>query len=428
MRLRVQAFPNRELRVSFLPEAPLRRSQPEVIPTSGFVCEGEGPSCQEQEGSFPVIGGLVGGCSSSTLPLASNSKPSSPLPRPGYGGLPSPTQFGNRARRTLLRAGGAIESSGIPPHELVFLTGTLPGSSSESFRALQCWSSYAVNLLKSKISKLGISHSLSLYVWELQKRGALHIHYCVHVPCPVLRQLLIDRFQKMWIQILDCIGEKAGVDMFSRGDLGGSWSDRKEVVKAFAQEVRKGVGQYMAKYLSKDSNRGSGACSGSPDFLGPVRWWGVSRPLLSLLDQLTDTIDLSGISVYRIRHIREEILHLLDGLDSKIQRYCDLAKRCEILIGYGEDFVYVFDQIFRYVKPRVLFVPPYLQLGSCSVHAVAGELGRDVAVVPASVPKDGPEQLSLFGYFGRMRRQPFPGEDGDAGDGFVRGLSPVPLL
>lgn len=284
-----------------------------------------------------------------TLPL--NSKPESKALAAGYGGPPRPVVFGSNARRSLLRAGGALEKHGVQLESQLFLTGTLPGSSRESFEALQCYSSYAVNLLKAKLSKLGCRHTYSLYCWELQERGALHIHYCLVVEDEETKRKVLEGWKKMWEQVIDAIGRKAGVDMWDRGN-GRTWKDNKSVLQAPAQQVYKSVGSYLSKYLSKSSNPTYSKVFGDHRYLGPVRWWGVSRPLLELIRAYSDRVEVEGVHPQRLRKIREEIKSVLQGMDARIEQYTDRAKSAEVLVSYSpENATYVFMQLARILTP-----------------------------------------------------------------------------
>lgn len=331
MRIIAQHFPNRELRLSIVPERPLQRLGDDAIPAIAHGPDAPltlPPNSEPAPSEPPALGGL----------------------RPGFGGLPAPTRFGNNARRTLSRSAGVFDRDGIPNDHLVFLTGTLPGSRRESFEAMQRWSSYAVDLLKSKLSKVCDPEPYSMYVWELQKRGALHIHYCQRIANPNQRQFVLDNWKKIWTQIVDAVGEKAGIDMWLRGPgaLPASWKDQKEIIQADAQLVEKSVGSYLAKYLSKDSN----VCNLNPArFKGPVRWWGVSRPLLARMKELSGKLVVEGFGHQKIRHIREQILAILDGMEGKVHRYFDKAKTSEVMISYGESCCEVFRSIARLLRP-----------------------------------------------------------------------------
>lgn len=232
---------------------------------------------------------------------------------PGWGMLGRRTKFGRNAKNTLLRAGGALEKEGYQPGETVFLTGTIPGSTREAFCAIAEWSSFAVHKLKAFIAKR-VRSKLDFYVWELQKRGALHLHYAVVVPGDEDRAYILRKFRGWWEGILDEIAKRSGVDVWARGD-GSTWADDKSVLQAYAQEVKKGVGQYLAKYCGKDSGKGNA------DDYYPARWWGVSRPLLELMRKHTQEIELHERGFQRCRETFTTLWETLKSLGAKGYRY-----------------------------------------------------------------------------------------------------------
>lgn len=211
----------------------------------------------------------------------------------GYGDLPlKPTQFGSNARRQIMRAGGAMERSVNDPGECLFLTGTLPSSTEDSFRALAQWSGYVVNALKAWIAN-HISAKLDFYCWEYQKRGALHLHYCVHAQDAEARTHIQQGFKDWWIAILHRIGEKTSTDMFRKNSKYTHLSDPSKV-RATAEVCRKSPARYLAKYLSKSARK----LKGRARFFVPSRWWGTSRPLKAILKNLTKTIEVGQGSYF----------------------------------------------------------------------------------------------------------------------------------
>lgn len=344
MRIIAQYFPNNEVRVVFCQERP----------TAPFEYEDSDHSPSVPE--VVSIGPCPAACPPLTLGL--NSKPEVSALPPGYGGAPHPVAFGSNARRSLLRAGGALEKHGIPQEWLLFLTGTLPGSSEGAVAALQNWSSYAVNLLKAKLAKMGCRHTYSLYCWELQQRGALHIHYCLAVEDEGLRERVLAGWKKLWEQVLDAVGKRAGVDMWDRGN-GGTWKEQKEVLQAPAQQVYKSVGSYLSKYLSKSSNPTYSKVFGDHRYLGPVRWWGVSRPLMELVRLYSDRVEIEAVSPWKVKRIRQEIELILRGMDAKVATYSDLAKSAEVFVSYSqENATYVYSQIAKLLTPRWCYRDP----------------------------------------------------------------------
>lgn len=224
----------------------------------------------------------------SDLPLSletnSKTKPNSA----GYGSLPiKPTAFGPNARRQIMRAGGALDSSITDPSECLFLTATLPGSTEAAFKAIAAWSGYIVNSLKAWISN-HISAKLDFYCWEYQRRGALHLHYCVHAQDAAARTHIQRGFKDWWIGILHRVGEKSLTDLFRKNSKYTHLSDPSQV-RAVAEVCRKSPARYLAKYLSKSAKKPKGRGR----FFTPSRFWGTSRPLKALLQKLTKTVEIS---------------------------------------------------------------------------------------------------------------------------------------
>ena len=288
----------------------------------------------------------LGGESANALDITSKVR-TTHQPNPGFGGTPSPTRFGNNARRTLSRAAGVFDADKIPSSELVFLTGTIPGSTKTAFDALARWSSYAVDLLKSHISKLGVRAAYSMYVWEFQKRGALHIHYCLHVEDPVIRAAVLSGWKRIWTRVIDAVGEKSGVDMWERCD-GATWAGNKSVLQADAQIVRKSVGAYLSKYLGKQAPHSAHADADGEYYLCPVRWWSVSRPLMARLKELTEVKVFERVSWARIKYVRESIREALTGSVNPVYNYRDKAKTAEVFVTYdSQNSPQIFNEIIH---------------------------------------------------------------------------------
>lgn len=195
----------------------------------------------------------------------------------GHGELPvRVTKFGNEAKRSIQRCARALDGIVETPNDILFLTGTLPGTGQEQYLAMAQWSSYIVHALKNWIGNY-VPAKMDFYCWELQKRGALHLHYAVHCPDEAASQYIMDNFKAQWCRLLDAVSLKSGVDLYLNQVRGFSHKDAKDAVQAKAERVTKGVGNYLGKYLSK-STQGSNPWG----VFAPCRWWGVSRALRAL--------------------------------------------------------------------------------------------------------------------------------------------------
>lgn len=306
VRLVVTAYPNNELRLRVIPSG--RASS--WARADDWGADGSG-----DEASPPPP----------TLDITRDFE-STHRPKAGYGALGRPTHFGRYAKNTLLRAGGALEKAGYQPSDTLFLTGTIPGSTDEAFRAMAEWSSWAVHRLKALVNHHCPS-KLDFYVWEWQKRGALHLHYAVVSKDERAKSWILEHFKEWWKDILDEIGKRSGVDMWARAG-GGSWADDKSVLQAYAQRVRKGVGQYLAKYCSKDSGK-------TPrDAYHPVRWWGISRALTRLIEEQTEELEIEQRNWQHSRESFTTLWETLKQLGLKGYRYAEDKGSGLFAVGY----------------------------------------------------------------------------------------------
>lgn len=266
---------------------------------------------------------------------------------PGFGGIPRATKFGNNARRTISRCAGVFEVDGLFPDEFLLLTGTIPGSTKRSFDAMAAWSSWVVKTIKTWISDRGVKSAYSLYVWEFQKRGALHIHYCIHCPDVMTKVRLMREWKERWTEIIDGVGERANCDMWE-WKKGGSWKNSKGVIQADAQVIRKSVGSYLSKYLSKNAPTIGGVNENKEEYHCPVRWWGCSRPLLKRMREITLEFRVEAIDFKEERAIQEKVREIVNWSANKVHSYWDKVKSSLTILTYDrEDCETIFNHLKR---------------------------------------------------------------------------------
>lgn len=279
-----QIFPNNEIRITKSQSKPVRLVS-ECDEMGEVPCEFLAPCDHEVWEEAKK--------NSAPLSLVSNSKPE--RHSAGYGSLPlKPTTFGLNAKRQLIRSGAALETV-ANPEECIFLTGTLPGSTPAAFEAIAAYSGYIVNNLKAWVAKY-VTAKLDFYCWEYQKRGALHLHYCVHVASRTDRDYIVGGFRDWWINTLHSVGERSSADLFRKNNSK-TWLSDLSKVRAVAEVCRKSPARYLAKYLSKSASPSRGA---SRSFT-PSRWWGTSRPLKTLLTSLTSVVEIAEGGYHAIR-------------------------------------------------------------------------------------------------------------------------------
>lgn len=294
-RIVVHSYPNNEIRSVFC-------AMPAVRPIDYSLGEDDGSALTTSEPD------------SHPLSLVPNSKPC--RLKTGYGDLPlTPSKFGLNAKRVLVRAGAALEKNIESPSECLFLTGTLPGSTPEAFAGIAAYSGYIVNNLKAWIAKR-ISSKLDFYCWEYQKRGALHLHYCIHAPIESDRLHILAGFRNWWIETLLRISDMFGADLFRKNDRFTHRDDLSKV-RAIAEVCRKSPARYMAKYLSKSADK----IKGRAIFFTPSRWWGVSRPLKKILDSLSTVCEIISGSYFSCVRKMQEIKHSLSSTEGALYAY-----------------------------------------------------------------------------------------------------------
>jgi hypothetical protein len=374
VKLKIAVYPNNELRATFYNE---RRIKDESADSETGL--GDNDDAAEHRDSVP-------------LDITSKSDPSTE--KPGYGGMPRPTHFGNAARRTLSRSAGVLERDGIPPSECLFLTGTIPGSTLDAFDAVACWSSWILHEVKKWINRQGVTDNLSMYVWEFQSRGALHLHYFVHIPDEEARTRILWKWAIKWAALINEVGNRFGCDIWERRD-GTSWNHFHGIIQAPAQFVKKSVGAYLSKYLSKNAPTNGQRSDGNDMFLGPVRWWGVSRPLLKRLNELTETFEVEGLTEDGRRTISAQVAEEFRCSGNEVHSYWDKGFNALTILTYSPKWCQnIYNRLWR-----DLYAPKLEQL--TRFRRIAGRPAEETAVRTTGTT---PEGVRYEENLGQLRR------------------------
>jgi len=363
MKLKLSAYPNNEIRATFYHE------------------RGSKIESADGEDGLGSRDDVCGYHSSVTLDITSKLDPGTE--RPGFGGMPRSTRFGNKARRTLSRAAGVLEKDGVPPSECLFLTGTIPGSTLDAFDAVACWSSWVLHEVKKWINRQGVIGNLSMYVWEFQSRGALHLHYFVHVPDEAARARVLWKWAIKWAALINEVGVRFGCDIWEKAD-GTSWSHFHGVIQAPAQYVRKSVGAYLSKYLSKNAPTNGQKGDRGDAFLGPVRWWGVSRPLLQRLDELTDSFEVDGLTESTFRRVAATVEESMSRSEGQVHSYWDKGFNAKTILTFSPGLC---NDIYQELW-RDLYAPKLAQLArfrGLAAERVRASSVRVLGATPARV-------------------------------------------
>lgn len=209
-----------------------------------------------------------------------------------------------------IREGGAVIDRFVGKHHSSMLTLTIPGGTREAFKAVADWSGWIANRLLQVIRR--VPKSLPpvhwFFVWEHQKRGALHLHMClawkVHSED---RYALAEAIKNKWFECLLELEEKCGVDAFQPLGFRPSWRNVPSVWQWDCQEISKSVAGYFSKYCQKNSqingqepNVKKRGASPAParntktkkyeDIHYPSRYWGSSQSIKRWVKRLTHSI------------------------------------------------------------------------------------------------------------------------------------------
>jgi len=204
------------------------------------------------------------------------------------------TVFTRNARHRLLEAGALSEDASPTDSRSVFVTFTLPGSTDSAYSAISRYSGFLTNRVLQGVRDDSRAESW-FYVWEVQKRGALHLHLCIRFYSQDEWLCLADVLYERWYSALEAIGEREGTCLFTHAS--GDKCTIRSLWRYDYQLVRKSVGGYLSKYVSKDATKGT---TPEPTKQGqmyyPRRWWGMSRNLTQEINRRRKTICVEGIS------------------------------------------------------------------------------------------------------------------------------------
>lgn len=193
------------------------------------------------------------------------------------------TRFGRYATTRIIRAAGALDKFDNVPGHYLFLTATLPSDTEWAKWAIAEDAHNLINGFKAWLSKRYASR-YEFYVWEHQKRQALHFHYCIHVPEAAIRDGIARDFRGEWVRLLEGMEKRTGISAWGRHESL-SQEHKYEILQTRAEVVYSSVSQYMAGYYADGKNKHS-----KDDYIPyyPRRWFGVSRSLSALIREHTE--------------------------------------------------------------------------------------------------------------------------------------------
>jgi hypothetical protein len=167
---------------------------------------------------------------------------------------------------------------------------TLPANHEKAFTALAQNTYFATHRIFSYLKKQYNGEVSWFYVWEYQKRGALHLHMAVHHRASLLLPTICSDIKRAWIRILQDIGENSECCMFTDKSM------KKCVMpdkwQMHSAQIRKSVGSYFSKYAGKEESKQSWYCQKYPI----SRFWGSSKKIKQVIaeNSVEATWDFQG--------------------------------------------------------------------------------------------------------------------------------------
>lgn len=248
---------------------------------------------------------------------------------------PLATKFTSRAKNMLKDAGGLIEGScqGVG----LFLTLTMAGGTDNAYEAMGIASGYVVDRFNRWL-RYKVDKGFFGYVWELQKRGAPHLHYLFRMPSGTDFVHFYKATRKEWRKILLDVSEETGVDLFEQA-AGGTHRNNPNLPGIKFVVIHQGLAGYLAKYASKESTK-----AGTQSPFTPGRWWGVSYAIRKevLMRRVSFVLGTTALerSVERLVEVVEKIAHVTKSLWRPTSEKCMAGDFVSIALGdYSPGFI-----------------------------------------------------------------------------------------
>lgn len=245
------------------------------------------------------------------LDLLKKSQQTKKRPR-SWGKVQREKQF-KRAGGEKILWGGSVLDKFVPKEDCRMLTLTLPGGTEEAKSCVSRWSGYLINRILQVARRWSYSEPLYwFFVWEHQKRDALHLHFCLGANGRGEEvELLSEEIAEKWFEVLLEFQEKEGVDCFARKGFQGTWRNNPSKWQWDCQPIKKSVAAYFAKYCQKNAQKTKPA---SPEGFRPrpkyypSRYWGSSQTIKSAIKVLHRTKKFPPTGAASLEEVFEVLL------------------------------------------------------------------------------------------------------------------------
>jgi hypothetical protein len=237
-----------------------------------------------------------------TLDITKKSQ-RSPKSHRGWGMKNTPKRYTNRSGQKVREVGAMMDNScWLTTEQASCTTLTLPANTPESFDVLARYSGYIINRLFQIIRRQHPVEPKWFFVWEFQKRGALHLHIAHYAEDPTDSQLTGALLIDQWHKILIDVSQLSQCCLFTARE--GDRCTVRQFHQHHTQPMYKSCGAYFSKYASKSENSKEGSyISFFSKKYPPSRFWGSSMALKRMCRE----------------NSYEEILAIGEGIEEKHQ-------------------------------------------------------------------------------------------------------------
>lgn len=241
-------------------------------------------------------------------------------------------RFGTLQRRAILRSGAVMSRLYPEKNQTWEVTLTLPGSTMQAKKCLASHTSWLMNRLLQVVRDFKKKHKIDIsnfYVWEWQKRGALHLHMALGCEDALITEECARAIKTKWFNLLVELGELTDVDMFAKSSTF-TWKNQPSAWQSHCMPIEKNLAAYFAKYASKDKDSGMPK-NGSPVLFYPTTWWGRSRDLAQAVRENTIKICLN----YLTEEVADEKVNMLHSIINNYEALKQYAYDYEVNIDAG---------------------------------------------------------------------------------------------
>lgn len=198
---------------------------------------------------------------------------------------------------------------------------TIPADYQDAWSTVAAYSGWIMKRINNYLGR-HLDKPLWFYVWELQGRGALHLHMCFYAPTVGLGERLGDGILQLWMKLLQEMSDKSGNDLFWSGRIKDGqrvYVPREKYINS-NQQVKFGVSRYFAKYSGKDSfgsKNKEGKGFGKKETAHPARIWGSSQPLKNRAKEMSLTASIEFPSDESASRFHDEIIEMLKQYEAE---------------------------------------------------------------------------------------------------------------